>query len=113
MTVAPAAADFRPATLPTADLSHIPGDDGWPVVGHTLRLLADPKAEAQRMAARYGRVYRNRSFGMRNLNLLGPEANEFVLFDRQKLFSSAEGWNLEASVRSAARLWGPHGSGPH
>jgi cytochrome P450 len=93
MTVAPAAADFRPATLPTADLSHIPGDDGWPVVGHTLRLLADPKAEAQRMAARYGRVYRNRSFGMRNLNLLGPEANEFVLFDRQKLFSSAEGWN--------------------
>ena len=30
---------------------------------------------------------------MRNLNLLGPEANEFVLFDRQKLFSSAEGWN--------------------
>ena len=30
---------------------------------------------------------------MRNVNLLGPEANEFVLFDRQKLFSSAEGWN--------------------
>jgi cytochrome P450 len=92
MTVAPAAAEFRPATLPTADLTHIPGDDGWPVVGHTLRLLADPLGQAQRMVGRYGRVYRSRSFGLAALNLVGPEANEFVLFDRNKLFSSTWGW---------------------
>ncbi len=76
-----------------ADLSHIPGDDGPPLIGHTLRLLADPKAEAQRMAARYGLVYRSRAFGLRVVNLLGPDGNELVLFDRNKLFSSAAGWN--------------------
>ena len=83
----------RPARLPTAELSHIPGEDGWPLVGNTFRLLADPKGEVERHAARYGPVYRTRAFGLRTVNLLGPEANEFVLFDRQKLFSSADGWN--------------------
>ena len=83
----------RLASEPSArDLRHIPGTDGWPLVGHTLRLLADPKREVERMAARYGSVYRSRAFGMRFVNLLGPEANEFVLFDRHKLFSSGQGW---------------------
>ncbi len=81
------------ANVTLSDLSHIPGDDGSPFVGHTLRLLADPKAEAERMASRYGLVYRSRSFGLRVINLMGPDANEFVLFDRQRLFSSAEGWS--------------------
>src|SRR6185437_3587969 len=74
------------------DVRHIPGEDGWPVIGLTFRLLADPKAEVARLAARHGLVYRSRAFGLRNINLLGPEGNEFVLFDRQKTFSSGEGW---------------------
>jgi cytochrome P450 len=94
------AAPFEPARTATprtptlADLAHIPGDDGSFLVGHTLRLLADPKGEAERLAKRYGPVYRTRVFGSRNITLLGPDANEFVLFDRSKLFSSAGGWNL-------------------
>ena len=81
------------ASEPSArDLRHIPGEDGWPLIGNTLRLLADPKGEVERMAARYGPVYRSRAFGMRVVNLLGPEANEFVLFDRHRLFSSGQGW---------------------
>ena len=76
-----------------AELAHIPGDDGAPLVGHTLRLLADPKGETERRAARYGLVIRGRAFGHRNVTLLGPDANEFVLFDRNRLFSSAGGWN--------------------
>ena len=76
-----------------ADLAHIPGDDGAPLVGHTLRLLADPKGETERRAARYGPVIRGRVFGHRNVTLLGPDAIEFVLFDRQRVFSSAGGWN--------------------
>ncbi len=86
----PAAALREPSL---ADLSHIPGDDGAPIVGHTLRLLADPKGEIERRAARYGLIIRSRSFGHRNITLLGPDANEFVLFDRNRLFSSAQGWN--------------------
>jgi cytochrome P450 len=85
------AAALREPTF--ADLSHIPGDDGPPLVGHTLRLLADPKGETERRAARYGLIIRGRSFGHRNVTLLGPDANEFVLFDRNRLFSSAAGWN--------------------
>src|SRR5947209_6789568 len=94
MTLAHADAELKPlADLSALDLSHIPGDDGWPLVGNTFRLLADLKGEVERMAARYGPVYRSRAFGMRIVTLLGPEANEFVLFDRQKLFSSAQAWN--------------------
>ena len=73
-------------------LAHIPGDDGWPIVGHTLLLLADPKGFVEQRAQRYGPVYRSRAFGHANVSLLGPEANELVLFDSQKLFSSALGW---------------------
>src|SRR5690348_9561050 len=39
-------------------LAHIPGDEGWPVIGRTLAILADPKGEVERMAAKYGPVYR-------------------------------------------------------
>jgi cytochrome P450 len=74
-------------------LAHIPGTEGWPVVGSTFALLADPKGEMLRMAARFGPVYRERAFGLRTVSLLGPEANEFVLFDQAKVFSSTHGLN--------------------
>jgi cytochrome P450 len=77
---------------PRAALAHIPGDEGWPLVGNTFKVLADPKRFTERMAQRYGPVHRSRVFGETGLALLGPEANELVLFDAQKLFSSALGW---------------------
>src|SRR5476651_496716 len=73
-------------------LTHIPGDEGWPLIGKTLDILADPKGQAVRQAARYGLVYRSHIFGETNIVLLGPEANELVLFDQSKLFSSTMGW---------------------
>jgi cytochrome P450 len=73
-------------------LAHIPGDEGWPVIGRTLDILADPKGEVERMAAKYGRIYRSRVLGETSITLLGPEANELVLFDQTKLFSSTWGW---------------------
>ena len=74
-------------------LKHIPGDEGWPVVGKTLQVLADPKGHIEGNAARYGLVYRTHVFGETNVVLLGPEANELVLFDQSRLFSSALGWD--------------------
>jgi len=68
-------------------LAHIPGDEGWPVIGRTLAILADPKGEVERMAARHGAVYRSRVLGETIVTMLGPEANELVLFDQTKLFS--------------------------
>ncbi|MDO8399412.1 MAG: cytochrome P450 [Bradyrhizobium sp.] len=73
-------------------LTHIPGNEGWPLIGRTLEALADPKEYVERSAAKYGLVYRTHLFGETSLTLLGPEANELVLFDQAKLFSSTHGW---------------------
>jgi cytochrome P450 len=73
-------------------LTHIPGDEGWPIIGKTLEVLADPKGHIERNAARYGSVYRSHMFGETSIVLLGPEANELVMFDQAKLFSSTHGW---------------------
>ena len=74
------------------ELDSIPGDDGWPVFGTTFQLLADPTGYNKRMRAKYGDVYRTRSFGRRQVTMIGAEANEVVLFDRDKIFSSEQGW---------------------
>ncbi|WP_133365682.1 cytochrome P450 [Qipengyuania sediminis] len=79
-------------TIPASAISHIPGEGGPPIVGNTFRMLADPHGFADRMIARYGRVYRNRAFGGWVVALIGAEANELVLFDRDKIFSSEQGW---------------------
>ena len=77
-----------------SSLRHIPGDEGWPFIGRTLNILADPKGEVERMAAKYGPVYRSHVLGETSITALGPEANELVLFDQQKLFSSTHGWEI-------------------
>ena len=73
-------------------LRHIPGDEGWPFVGNTLKVLADPKGQVEKQAAKYGPIYRTNLFGETSVTLLGPEANELVLFDQARLFSSTHGW---------------------
>ena len=73
-------------------IEHIPGKDGWPVIGTTLEQLKDPHAFTKKMHTLHGPVYRANSFGGRFVALLGPEANELVMFDRDKLFSSEQGW---------------------
>jgi cytochrome P450 len=78
--------------LPKHALDHIPGDNGIPILGTTLRQLRDPIAFTQNMVARFGPVYRSRSFGSTHVTLLGPDANELVMFDRDKIFSSEQGW---------------------
>src|SRR5262249_27228328 len=79
---------------PRRALSHIPGDDGWPLVGHTFQALADPKGFVERRVARYGPVYRSRIFGELSVSLIGPEGNELLLLDPEKNFSSAHGWGM-------------------
>jgi cytochrome P450 len=74
-------------------LTHIPGDEGWPIIGKTLEVLADPQGQIARSAAKYGLLYRSHIFGETSLTMLGPEANELVLFDQAKLFSSSLGWS--------------------
>jgi cytochrome P450 len=84
-----------PSAGPRADraaLSHIPGDEGWPVIGRTFHALADPLGEVQAMSRRFGPIYRTRLLGETSVTMLGAEANEFVFMDQTKLFSSTHGW---------------------
>ena len=89
-TVASPAISFTPPKRNT--LTHIPGDEGWPIIGQTLATLADPKGHVEQSAAKYGLIYRSHIFGETSLVLLGPDANELVLFDQAKQFSSTHGW---------------------
>ena len=73
-------------------LDHLPGEDGLPILGVTLRQLKDPYKFGREMHAKYGPIYRMNSFGRRQVGLLGADANELVLFDRNKTFSSEQGW---------------------
>ena len=69
---------------PTDDqLAHIPGEGGWPVVGNTFKMLKDPHAFTQHMVDTYGRVYKSKAFGGWNIAMIGADANELVLFDRE------------------------------
>ncbi len=77
---------------PRAETDHIPGEDGLPFFGNTFALLKDPITFERRMVGKYGRIFRNHSFGGRFVRLIGAEANELVMFDRDKIFSSEQGW---------------------
>jgi cytochrome P450 len=80
------------ATAQRHPLAHIPGADGWPIVGNTFAALKDPVGHIQAMYRKHGRVYRDHLFGVRSVAMLGPDANELVLFDRDRNFSSSHGW---------------------
>src|SRR3954471_2220932 len=82
--------DFTPPKRNS--LTHIPGAEGCPLIGKTLEVLADPKGHIERHARKFGLVYRSHLFGETSLVLLGPEANELVMFDQAKMFSSTLGW---------------------
>jgi cytochrome P450 len=74
------------------DLAPVPGRRGLPVLGILPEAVFDPLAFAERMYRRYGPIHRFHACGNWNVQLVGPEANEFVLFDQGGNFSSEGGW---------------------
>ena len=90
------AGQFDVGTLPDiglAGLAHVPGaaKPGLRVL-NTIKLLSDPLGTAAANYAAFGPIYRNNNFNGWSVTLVGPEANELVLFDRDKIFSSELGW---------------------
>ena len=73
-------------------MSHIPGDNGWPIFGNAFAMLGDPKGFFEKGAARHGLVMRDQFLSTTGVNLLGPAANEFVFLDKRQLFSNRLGW---------------------
>ncbi|MBL4836294.1 MAG: cytochrome P450 [Kordiimonadaceae bacterium] len=75
-----------------ARLRDIPGNSGLPILGHTLKVIKNPVALGKKMLAKYGPVYRTNAFFRDSVHLYGVEANEFLLLDKDKNFSSEMGW---------------------
>ncbi|MDH4393532.1 MAG: hypothetical protein QE285_19180, partial [Aquabacterium sp.] len=64
----------------------IPLVKGLPLVGNLIKFLRDPLDNAQSLEV-HGNVVRSRTF-FETVTLLGPDANQFVLHDREGNFSS-------------------------
>jgi len=87
----PAAPDLP--DVPAGRLAHIPGKKGVPFFGILPEAVVDPYRFTRRMYERFGPIHRFYACGNWNLQLVGPDANEFVLFDAARNFSCAGGWD--------------------
>lgn len=79
--------------MPQRKLEAIPGDYGWPLLGHTVPFLKDYHKLVTKHAAQHGLVFKGSVLFQRGVTLLGPDANEFVLKDPEHAFSSRAAWN--------------------
>ena len=80
--------------MPTSRLHHIPGDSGQlPILGDTLPFLKDYLGLVQRKSAKYGLVFRSNALLQNTVALLGPEHNELVLKNSDKIFSNKLAWD--------------------
>ena len=87
------AAEHLPSK-PNQALSHLPGPKGHWLGGNVAGLLGNIGAYVHAQQAEHGDcftvgLFRNRRVVM----LVGPEANELVLLDREQNFSSRMGWD--------------------
>ncbi|WP_448582067.1 cytochrome P450 [Thermaurantiacus sp.] len=96
MNVPVRAEELYPALAPVTfeQLQHVPGP--LPARSRTLRtlqFLKDPRGTVARLAAAYGPIFRRQDHFGWGVTLLGPEANELVLFNKDRIFSSKLGWD--------------------
>jgi len=74
-------------------LKAVPGDSGLPLVGLSLAFMRDPISLMRSRYDQYGAASWASLFGIRMVQLIGPDANEFVFRNRDDIFSNHRGWN--------------------
>lgn len=79
---------------PTPDLGHLPGPKAPPVIGHSLSLVRGPAALLTGARAAHGPVFRLHTLGRWRIYAMGPDALEWVLMDREGMFSAQGGWEV-------------------
>ncbi|NMN94046.1 cytochrome P450 [Antrihabitans stalactiti] len=83
-----------PAAAPAGSgLASIPGSAGLPLIGDSVQLLHDPVGWATKRYERYGPVSWTSAFGKTIVTLLGPDAWDAPIMNRDKLFASGDAWN--------------------
>ena len=65
-----------------------------PVVGHTLNYIRDPLALFQQRWNKYGEVSWMTMAGKRWITVLGPDACQEVLQNKDRAFVNSDGWSL-------------------
>ena len=80
------------SAAPNKDLNGLPGDDGRPLVGHTLQFVLKTHDFVNEMVARHGPVFRARMFSSPILHVGDPDGVRAVLMDRDRNFSNRLGW---------------------
>ncbi len=74
------------------DLSGIPGDEGLPLIGHTLQFYKDPFEWSQKQYAKYGPVCRVNLPSGKGIVALGPDLMQRIYLDPDREFSSKMGF---------------------
>ena len=72
----------------------IPIDNGLPYLGHAIAMHRDILGMARAMERKHGLVWQTRMGRVNTINLLGPDALELVLKNRDGQFSSRLGWQF-------------------
>ncbi len=72
--------------------THLPGDTGWPIVGHLHPFLTNIHEWLDKQYKTYGSVIKFRTPLLKGVYLIGPEANKLVLQNQDKLFSNYLAW---------------------
>jgi cytochrome P450 len=73
-------------------LKTIPGDSGTFIVGDTLKLIHEPIKYLREHYHKYGEIFWCQAYGMKIVYLMGPDANQFVLQNKDNVFSNYYGW---------------------
>lgn len=86
------------------DLSQIPGDFGYPLIGHTLQILNNPLRMGLKSYRQYGPVFRQSLVSQHLVGTVGPDFVKLITLDPDKLFSSRMGWEGIVGVFFAGSL---------
>ena len=70
----------------------IPGDGGLPILGNSLAWLKGPLDYMRKRYDTYGEISWTKMFGIEMVSMLGPDAAQFVLMNRDNVFSNEQGW---------------------
>jgi cytochrome P450 len=72
----------------------IPVDNGLPILGHSIGMFRDVLGTVQALERRHGPIWKSHIGSASIVNILGPDALELVLKNRDGNFSSKLGWEF-------------------
>jgi len=78
---------------PEEHLNDVPGGTGLPMVGHSLKLIADAPGFVRQRYEKYGPVFKFRAFGSSSVNFADVESARMILMNKNRNFSSELGWS--------------------